>query len=94
TYNASTNDFTTENTVATGTATTDLGATLKAAAGQSQSGTYTFANGKVNFDVDASGNITIGGEKAFLVGGALTTNDPTGSTPATMSSLFKAADDK
>jgi len=93
TYNAANKNFTTKVTVATDTDTTDLGKSLKAPAGQTQSGTYTSTSGKVNFDVDASGNISIGGQAAYLVNGALTTNNPTGSsTAATMEGLFGAAD--
>ena len=93
TYDATAKNFTTTKTVATGATTTAVGTALKAAAGQTASGTYTSTTGKVNFDVDASGNVSIGGQAAYLVNGALTTNNPTGSaTAATMSSLFTAAD--
>jgi len=93
TYNAANKNFTTNVTVATGTDTTDLGATLKADAGQTKTGTYTSTTGKVDFETDASGNITIGGQKAYLVAGALTTNNSNGATAgATMSDLFGAAD--
>ncbi|MCA1176396.1 MULTISPECIES: FliC/FljB family flagellin [unclassified Pantoea] len=92
-YDATNKNFTTNTVVATGTDTQNLGDSLKAAAGQTQSGTYTSTSGKVNFDVDASGNITIGGQAAYIVSGALTTNNPTGSaTAATMKGLFGAAD--
>ncbi|HDG1673873.1 FliC/FljB family flagellin [Kluyvera cryocrescens] len=94
TYDATAKNFTTTKTVASGTTTDDLGATLKADAGKTASGSYTSATGKVSFDTDASGNITIGGQAAYLVNGALTTNNPTGSVPATMTSLFNAADGK
>jgi flagellin len=93
TYDATNKNFTTTVSVATGTDTTDLGATLKADAGQTKAGTYTSSTGKVSFDTDASGNITIGGQAAYLTtDGALTTNNVTGSTAATMSGLFGAAD--
>ncbi|HCR3984726.1 TPA: FliC/FljB family flagellin [Kluyvera ascorbata] len=93
TYDATAKNFTTTKTETTGANTTTLGAGLKAPAGQTSTGTYTSATGKVTFEADASGNITIGGQAAYLVNGALTTNNPTGSsTAATMSSLFTAAD--
>nr|BAA85089.1 flagellin [Escherichia coli] len=95
TYNASTNDFTTENTVATGTATTDLGATLKAAAGaESIRYIYLLQMVKLTLMLMQAVISLLAAKRLSWVGGALTTNDPTGSTPATMSSLFKAADDK
>ncbi len=91
TYDAAAKNFTTTKTV-TSANTAALGLSLKAAPGQTTSGSYTSANGKVNFEADASGNITIDGQKAYVVGGALSTNNPTGSVPATMTDLFKAAD--
>ena len=94
TYDATAKNFTTTKTVTSGANTDSLGASLKAAAGQTASGTYTTLSGKVNFDADASGNITIGGQQAYLVGGVLTTNNPTGATAATMGALFTAADGK
>ncbi|MBB3303984.1 MULTISPECIES: FliC/FljB family flagellin [unclassified Enterobacter] len=93
TYDATAKNFTTTKTVTAGANTTALGASLKADAGQTKSGTYTSTTGKVNFDTDASGNITIGGQTAYLVNGALSTNNSTGATTgATMSDLFTAAD--
>ncbi|NKG29977.1 FliC/FljB family flagellin [Erwinia rhapontici] len=93
TYDATAKNFTTTKTVATGTDTSDLGATLKAAAGQTKAGTYTSSTGKVDFNTDASGNITIGGAAAFITAdGALSTNNVAGSTAATMEDLFGAAD--
>lgn len=90
-YDAATKSFSTTATVATG-GVAGVAAGLKADVGQSAAGSYTSSTGKVNFDVDASGNITIGGEAAYLVNGALTTNNPTGTeTPATMNTLFAAA---
>ncbi|MDA8491075.1 FliC/FljB family flagellin [Kluyvera sp. Awk 3] len=91
-YDAATKSFSTTATVATA-GVAGVAAGLKADVGQSASGSYTSSTGKVNFDVDASGNITIGGEAAYLVNGALTTNNPTGTeTAATMDTLFAAAD--
>ncbi|WP_345829315.1 FliC/FljB family flagellin [Pantoea sp. BRR-3P] len=93
TYDAANKNFSTTVTVATGADTTALGASLKADAGQTKSGTYTSSTGKVNFDTDASGNITIGGAAAYITtDGALTTNNVTGATAATMSDLFSKAD--
>ncbi|MFJ5158980.1 FliC/FljB family flagellin [Pantoea sp. NPDC088449] len=92
TYDATSKSFTTNKTIATADVGTE-GAKLKATAGQTQSGTYTSTTGKVNFDVDASGNITIGGQTAYLSGGALTTNNADGATTgAKMEDLFTAAD--
>ena len=90
TYNAATNNFSIDKTVASGDAGT-YGASLKADAGQTKSGTYTSSTGSVSFDTDANGNITIGGKAAYISNGALTTNNVSGSTAATMSSLFTAA---
>lgn len=92
TYDATAKNFTTTKTIATGDVGTE-GGKLKADAGQTKAGTYTSSTGKVNFDTDASGNITIGGQAAFLTSdGALTTNNVAGSSAATMSGLFTAAD--
>ncbi|EAM9431724.1 flagellin FliC [Salmonella enterica] len=91
-YDAKNKNFTTDKTVATGTATTTFGKTLKAAPGTTESGTYISDGGPVDFDVDASGNISIGGKTAYVVGGVLTTNKGTATTQATMESLFDAAD--
>ncbi len=92
TYNASSKNFSVQKTVATGTASENFGDTLKATAGKTQSGTFTSATGTVNFETDASGKITVDGKAAYIVNGALTTNNVTGSTPADMGELFKAAD--
>ncbi|WP_182057380.1 FliC/FljB family flagellin [Pantoea sp. ME81] len=92
TYDATNKNFTTTKTIASASVGTE-GDKLKATAGQTQSGTYTSTTGKVNFDVDASGNITIGGQTAYLSNGALTTNNVDGATTgATMGDLFTAAD--
>lgn len=91
TYNAETKNFSTSVSIATADVGTE-GGKLKAASGQSASGVYTSNTGKVNFETDASGNITIGGKAAYLVGGALTTNNPGTTTQASMSSLFTEAD--
>ncbi|BCB71505.1 flagellin [Vreelandella aquamarina] len=66
-----------ENTPNTGTA-----------AGRFENDNGSFAN----FDVDSTGNITIGGEVAYLTDGNLTTNDAAGTgTQATLENLFTPA---
>ncbi|EBH1931882.1 FliC/FljB family flagellin [Salmonella enterica] len=91
-YDEKNKNFTTDKKVATGTPTTDFAKTLKAAPGTSESGTYTSDGGSVDFDVDASGNISIGGKTAYLNGGVLSTNKGSATVQATMSSLFDTAD--
>ncbi len=91
TYDESSNSF--KNTVDVVTANVGAeGLKLKAAAGQTAQGSYTSSTGTVNFDVDATGAISIGGQKAYLVGGALTTNNTTGAIDATTEKLFVEAD--
>ncbi|GDX04466.1 FliC/FljB family flagellin [Buttiauxella sp. A111] len=92
TYDAGNKNFTTQKTVATGAASETYGDTLKAAAGTTKSGTYTSSTGSVNFETDANGKVTIGGQAAYIVGGALTTNNTGGATQADMGDLFKAGD--
>ncbi|HCL5308436.1 TPA: FliC/FljB family flagellin [Salmonella enterica] len=92
TYDAKNKNFTTDKTVTTGTNTTDFGKTLKATAGKTESGTYISDGGAVDFDVDASGNISIGGKTAYLNGGVLSTNKGTATTQANMETLFGQAD--
>lgn len=92
TYDAASKTFSTDKTVAAGDFSDITDELHAATAGQKSSGTYTSSTGKVSFDVDAIGNITIGGQAAYVVGGALTTNNPSGSeTQAKMSDLFDAA---
>lgn len=91
-YDAKNKNFTTDKTVATGTDTTNFGKTLKATAGKTESGTYISDGGAVDFDVDASGNISIGGKTAYLNGGVLSTNKGTATTQANMETLFGQAD--
>jgi len=58
------------------------------------SGSYDNVGGaKASFDVDALGNVTIGGQAAYLSGtGELSTNDPSGSaTQATLEDVLDAA---
>ncbi|WP_312926181.1 FliC/FljB family flagellin [Atlantibacter hermannii] len=92
TYNSSSNNFSVKKTVATGAPSENYGDTLKAAAGQTKSGTFTSTSGSVDFETDASGKVTIGGKAAYIVNGALTTNNVAGGTAADMGELFKAAD--
>lgn len=91
-YDAKNKNFTTDKTVTTGTDTTNFGKTLKATAGKTESGTYISDGGAVDFDVDASGNISIGGKTAYLNGGVLSTNKGTATTQANMERLFGQAD--
>ncbi|ELR5845383.1 FliC/FljB family flagellin [Salmonella enterica] len=91
-YDAKNKNFTTDKTVSTGTDTTKFGKGLKAAPGTTESGTYISDGGPVDFDVDASGNISIGGKTAYLNGGVLSTNKGAATTQATMESLFDTAD--
>ncbi|EOZ4487583.1 TPA: FliC/FljB family flagellin [Salmonella enterica] len=90
-YDAKNKNFTTEKTVATGD-TEDFAKTLKAATGTTESGTFISSGGRVDFDVDASGNITINGKEAYLTDGVLSTNKGGATAQATMTSLFNAAD--
>ncbi|HDG1690285.1 TPA: FliC/FljB family flagellin [Kluyvera georgiana] len=88
TYDATKGSFTTQATVA------DAGVvafanTLKPAAGTTESGVYTRSTGDVKFDVDANGNVTIGGQSAYLdTAGNLTTNNAGIGTAAKLSDLF------
>ncbi|AXC67717.1 flagellin FliC [Salmonella enterica subsp. diarizonae serovar 59:z10:-] len=91
TYDAKNKNFSTEKTV-TSANTKAFGATLKAAPGKTESGTYISDGGVVNFDVDSTGNITIGGKTAYMTGGVLTTNKGAATTQANMESLFDGAD--
>ncbi len=92
TYDATKGNFTTQATVATGAAAA-FGDTLKPATGSTISGTYTAASGSVSFDADANGNITIGGQAAFITtDGNLTTNNAGTAAAATLNSVFGKAD--
>ncbi|EKK3318895.1 FliC/FljB family flagellin [Salmonella enterica] len=90
-YDAKNKNFTTEKTVTTGD-TADFAKKLKAATGTTESGTFISSGGRVDFDVDASGNITINGKEAYLTDGVLSTNKGGATAQATMTSLFDAAD--
>lgn len=95
TYNASVGNFSFSNVSNNTSAKAgDVAASLLPPAGQTASGVYKAASGEVNFDVDANGKITIGGQKAYLTSdGNLTTNDAGGATAATLDGLFKKAGD-
>ncbi|PKE30923.1 flagellin FliC [Rahnella sp. AA] len=93
TYDATKGNFTTTATVATGAPTTTFADSLKPATGSTVSGTYTAATGSVNFVADANGNITIGGQAAYIsADGNLTTNNAGAPAAATLNSLFGKAD--
>ncbi|MBU5376412.1 FliC/FljB family flagellin [Pantoea septica] len=94
TYNADKGNFTTTATV-TDANTTTFANTLKPAAGTTASGTYTRSTGSVDFDVDANGAVTIGGQAAYLTTeGNLTTNNAgAGTTAATLASMFQSGSD-
>lgn len=95
TYNASAGNFSFSNVSNNTSAKAgDVAASLLPPAGQTASGVYKAASGEVNFDVDANGKITIGGQEAYLTSdGNLTTNDAGGATAATLDGLFKKAGD-
>ncbi|MGV0085273.1 FliC/FljB family flagellin [Rahnella aceris] len=93
TYDATKGNFTTTATVLTGAPTTTFANSLKPATGSTVSGTYTAATGSVDFSADANGNITIGGQAAYITtDGNLTTNNAGAPAAATLSSLFAKAD--
>ncbi|MCS2150122.1 FliC/FljB family flagellin [Scandinavium manionii] len=92
TYDAKAGNFTTTKTTADAAARNTLAGTLKADPGQTVSGSYTTKTGTVNFDTDSTGNITIGGQAAYVdATGNLTTNNATGTVAANMTSVLKAA---
>ncbi|MFU0881930.1 FliC/FljB family flagellin [Kluyvera cryocrescens] len=95
TYNAAAGNFSfTNSSNNTSALAGTVAGTLLPPAGQTSSGVYKAANGEVNFDVDANGKITIGGQDAFLTDdGNLTTNDAGGATAASLDGLFKKAGD-
>ncbi|MEX3021582.1 FliC/FljB family flagellin [Kluyvera sp. STS39-E] len=95
TYNAAAGNFSFTNASNNTSALAGtVASTLLPPAGQTSNGVYKAASGEVNFDVDANGKITIGGQDAFLTtDGNLTTNDAGGATAATLDGLFKKAGD-
>ncbi|QCP60009.1 FliC/FljB family flagellin [Pantoea sp. SO10] len=93
TYDATKGNFTTTATVDDADVTT-FANTLKPAAGSTASGVYTRSSGSVNFDVDANGKVTIGGQDAFLTtDGNLTTNNAGGAASATLANMFQNGSD-
>lgn len=94
TYNAKDGAFNTPKTITAGdtAARTAFKDGLVAdAAGKSESGTWKTTTGSVKFDVDSDGNITIGGQAAFIDdSGNLTTNNAN-ATAATTEKLVDTA---
>ncbi|WP_293793293.1 FliC/FljB family flagellin [uncultured Pantoea sp.] len=69
-----------------------LAATMSADPGKTLSGSYTSKDGTVAFDTDSAGNITIGGNQAYVdADGNLSTNNAGSATKADMKALLKAA---
>ena len=101
TYNATTGDFTyaANKTLAGADDAAKAAAGLQFAKDQglvpangTAKGTYTNAAGaSSSFEVDSSGNLTIGGQTAYLENGALTTNKTTATVQATVGDLFQLA---
>ncbi len=88
TYDAAKGNFTTQATVADGDVV-NFANTLKPAAGTTASGVYTRSTGDVKFDVDANGDVTIGGKAAYLdATGNLSTNNAGIASSAKLSDLF------
>ncbi|RIX78183.1 FliC/FljB family flagellin [Acidovorax cavernicola] len=91
-YDAAAGNFKTQKTVATGDVAA-FAAGLVPAAGKTVSGTYTNASGAAtNFELASDGTITVGGAKAYLSGGNLTTNSAGAPPAATAANLFAAGD--
>ncbi|MCL7928592.1 flagellin [Halomonas llamarensis] len=94
TFDAASGDFTYTDTVAAADVD-DLAAANTPASGTA-SGTYEFTSGSVaNFEVSSTGNITIGGEAAYLsASNELTTNTTAGGgTQATLEDVLNAGTD-
>jgi len=88
TFNADSGDF---SFTETSTGYAELAKQHTPATGSTNTGTFEYSDGSVaDFTVDASGNLTIGGQTAYLSAeGELTTNDPTGTAnQATLEGLF------
>jgi len=94
TYDAANKNFTYTAKATNAAAITTLANNIKPATG-SISGTYNNQNGtgSTDFTVDATGNVTVNGQQAYLdAAGNLTTNNASGSaTAATLESVMKAA---
>ncbi|MFU0946270.1 FliC/FljB family flagellin [Kluyvera ascorbata] len=95
TYNAASGNFSFTNTSNNTSALAGgVAAGLLPPAGQTSSGVYKAESGEVNFDVDANGKITIGGQDAYLTtDGNLTTNNAGGATAAKLDALFTKVGD-
>ncbi|RYJ12365.1 flagellin FliC [Rahnella variigena] len=97
TYDAKAGNFTsTANVLTAGVGSFVADQKLLPSTGQTKTGVYTTTadpTKSVNFTVDSTGNLTIGGQKAYLANGNLSTNDSSGAgTQATLQSLFTGAD--
>ncbi len=92
TYDAANGNFTFQNKTADAAALTKLATSLTPATG-TVTGTYANkGSAATTFEVDATGNVTIGGKAAYLAAtGELSTNDPTGTgTQATLNNVLTA----
>ncbi len=93
TYDAANGNFTFQNKTADAAALTKLATSLTPATG-TVTGTYANkGSAATSFEVDATGNVTIGGKAAYLAAtGELSTNDPSGAgTQATLNNVLTAA---
>ncbi|KQX86625.1 FliC/FljB family flagellin [Variovorax sp. Root473] len=92
-YDEAAGNFKTDKTVLSAGVAAFAGG-LVPAAGKTVSGTYTNAAGSsTDFELASDGSITVGGAKAYLADGNLTTNNAGGATAATATALFDAGDD-
>ncbi|WP_241129963.1 flagellin [Achromobacter xylosoxidans] len=87
TYDAANGNFTFQNKTADAAALTKLATSLTPA-----TGTYANnASASTTFEVDATGNLTIGGKAAYLAAtGELSTNNPGGGAQATLNDVLTA----
>ncbi|MFY3859312.1 flagellin [Achromobacter xylosoxidans] len=91
TYDAANGNFTFQNKTADAAALTKLATSLTPATGTT-TGTYANnASASTTFEVDATGNLTIGGKAAYLAAtGELSTNNPGGGAQATLNAVLTA----
>ncbi|OMG82014.1 flagellin [Achromobacter xylosoxidans] len=91
TYDAANGNFTFQNKTADAAALTKLATSLTPATGTT-TGTYANnASASTTFEVDATGNLTIGGKAAYLAAtGELSTNNPGGGAQATLNDVLTA----
>ncbi|KMJ89202.1 flagellin [Achromobacter xylosoxidans] len=91
TYDAANGNFTFQNKTADAAALTKLATSLTPATGTA-TGTYANnASASTTFEVDATGNLTIGGKAAYLAAtGELSTNNPGGGAQATLNDVLTA----